>query len=77
MLLLALCLMKIVVRAFPTALRHATACTIWYCFFLLVLHFSQELFGCVLWRVRSATGEKGEKAYRLTDSILLSCTGIG
>ena len=72
LLLPALCLMKIVVRAFPTALRHATACTMVLLLFflkLLVLYFPQELFGS-----RSATAGKGGKAYRLTD---ISCTGRG
>ena len=67
LLLLALCLMKNVVRAFPTALRHATACTVVLLLFflLLVLHFPLELFGS-----RSATAEKGE---RHTGSLKVSC----
>ena len=39
-------------------------------FLLVVLHFSQELSSGGL--IRSAIAGKGEKAYRLTDSILLS-----
>ena len=67
LLLLALCLMKIVVRAFPTALRHATACTmVLFGFFFIASYLDVSS--------RSATAGK---AYRLTDSILLSCTGRG
>ena len=63
-LLLALCLMKIVVRAFPTALRHATACTM-VLFFLL--HFPRSYLDV------SSGGLGQQQGKRHTGSLTVSC----
>ena len=67
LLLLALYLIKIVVRAFPTALRHATACTM-VLFFIASASFSPG----VIWMCPLGQQQR-EKGERHTGSLTVSC----
>ena len=85
--LLALCLVKIVVRAFPTALRHATACSLsnedcgesishrfegCYCLYHGIDLLLVLHFPRVIWMCPLGQQQR-EKGERHTGSLTVSC----